>query len=202
LSDPAGSVIRVLIAAPGDFTDVASGGILAPAASYFIAGNHEPLAALDADGGPIEGAGRWAPDVTYFGRAGVANTAGLRVGFLSGIYGKRPYGLSARLRADPFRRAQVEECGQPNIRVKGCPVFTGDSLAVQLERNVVQTPGPCGRPSHVARWTAAIASSEPIDLPAHSNHIDATKKLAAEHKVHRNTIWRRAATRRTVLGMR
>jgi len=79
----------------GDFPEVVSGEIRMPAPLYFIAGNHEPFAALDADGGLIAGHGAWGPDVTYLGRAGAVTIDGLRVGFLSGIYGESTYLRSA-----------------------------------------------------------------------------------------------------------
>jgi len=72
----------------GDFEEVISGCIVVPAPLFFIAGNHEPYAALDANGGWANGAGEWGPNVTYLGRSGVCETAGLRIGFLSGIYGE------------------------------------------------------------------------------------------------------------------
>jgi len=75
----------------GDFVDVISGRVVMPAPLYFIAGNHEPFAALDADGGLIEGRGQWGPNVTYLGRAGLTTIGGLRVGFLSGIWGESTY---------------------------------------------------------------------------------------------------------------
>ena len=39
----------------GDFPEVMSGDIVIPAPTFFIAGNHEPFASLDAGGGLIEG---------------------------------------------------------------------------------------------------------------------------------------------------
>ena len=75
----------------GDFVDVISGRVVMPAPLYFIAGNHEPFAALDADGGLVERHGEWGPNVTYLGRAGLVTIGGLRVGFLSGIWGESTY---------------------------------------------------------------------------------------------------------------
>jgi len=72
----------------GDFAEVVSGKIVVPAPLYFIAGNHEPFGALDADGGLVGGSGQWGPNVTYLGRDGLFEIAELRVGFLSGIYGE------------------------------------------------------------------------------------------------------------------
>jgi len=75
----------------GDFPDVISGAITMPAPVYFIAGNHEPFAALDADGGLVTGHGEWGPSVSYLGRAGAVTIDGLKIGFLSGIYGESTY---------------------------------------------------------------------------------------------------------------
>ena len=75
----------------GDFPEVVSGDIVMAAPLYFIAGNHEPFESLDADGGLIQGHGDLAPNVTYLGRAGVVTIDGLRIGFLSGIYGEATY---------------------------------------------------------------------------------------------------------------
>ena len=75
----------------GDFVDVVAGDVVMPAPTFFIAGNHEPFAALDADGGLIEGQGALAPGVTYLGRAGAVTINGLRIGFLSGIYGEATF---------------------------------------------------------------------------------------------------------------
>jgi len=75
----------------GDFPEVVSGDIVMAAPLYFIAGNHEPFESLDADGGLIQGHGDLAPNVTYLGRAGVVTIDGLRIGFLSGIYGEATF---------------------------------------------------------------------------------------------------------------
>jgi len=75
----------------GDFPEVVAGDIVVPAPLFFIAGNHEPFAALDADGGLVEGKGDWGPNVSYLGRAGLAHIGGLRVGFLSGIFGEATF---------------------------------------------------------------------------------------------------------------
>jgi len=91
----------------GDFVDVISGHVVMPAPLYFIAGNHEPFAALDADGGLVEGHGQWAPNVTYLGRAGLVTIGGVRIGFLSGIWGEGTYqrAQDARLKFREGRHA-------------------------------------------------------------------------------------------------
>ncbi|MDR2973509.1 MAG: metallophosphoesterase [Propionibacteriaceae bacterium] len=75
----------------GGFHEVVDGEVVFPAPVFFIAGNHEPFPALDADGGCATGAGEWGPSVTYLGRAGGAEIEGLRLAFLSGIYGERTF---------------------------------------------------------------------------------------------------------------
>jgi hypothetical protein len=75
----------------GDFHEVVDGEIVFPAPLYFIAGNHDPFPALDANGGLVGGGGVWGPNVTYLGRAGIAEIDGLKVAFLSGIHGARTF---------------------------------------------------------------------------------------------------------------
>jgi len=70
----------------GCFVDVVKGTITFPAPLYFIGGNHEPWPSLDADGGLARHGGAWAPGVTFLGRAGLLEVAGLQVAFLSGIH--------------------------------------------------------------------------------------------------------------------
>jgi hypothetical protein len=87
----------------GDFADIVNGSVTVPAPLYFIAGNHEPFAMLDADGGLCNGAGNLAPGVTYLGRAGLATVSGLRVAFLSGIYGEKTFTQAAQGISRPSR---------------------------------------------------------------------------------------------------
>ncbi len=75
----------------GDFHEVVSGDLVFPVPVFFIAGNHEPFAALDADGGRATGGGDWGPNVVYLGRAGKFDVAGVKVAFLSGIYGESTF---------------------------------------------------------------------------------------------------------------
>lgn len=78
------------VVAVGDFLTGGEGTQLPqPAPSFgapvwFIGGNHEPWLALDGLG-PAE----LAPGLTYLGRAGTCQIAGLSVAFLSGAYGPR-----------------------------------------------------------------------------------------------------------------
>ncbi|WP_068900488.1 metallophosphoesterase family protein [Planomonospora sphaerica] len=67
----------------GDFPRFAAGLQTMSAPLYFIGGNHEPWPALDE-----HGPGEWAPGFHFLGRSGVAEIAGLRVAFLSGIYSR------------------------------------------------------------------------------------------------------------------
>ncbi|MCL2091869.1 MAG: metallophosphoesterase [Micrococcales bacterium] len=89
----------------GDFPRVLDGTVVVPAPLFFVAGNHEPFAALDADGGLVAGHGRWGPDVTYLGRAGAVTVAGLRVGFLSGIARETTASPSPKARSRDQRAA-------------------------------------------------------------------------------------------------
>ena len=68
----------------GDFPLVHEGLLDLGAPLYFIGGNHEPWPALD-EAGP----GWWSGAAYFLGRAGVADVAGLRVAFLSGIHSPR-----------------------------------------------------------------------------------------------------------------
>jgi hypothetical protein len=85
----------------GDFAAVGDGTVVFPAPVWFIAGNHEPFGALDADGGLAAGRGGWGPGVTYLGRAGMAAIGELKVAFLSGIHGSRTFRESGGGRRRP-----------------------------------------------------------------------------------------------------
>jgi Icc-related predicted phosphoesterase len=91
----------------GDFHEVVDGEIVFPAPLYFIAGNHDPFPALDADGGLVGGGGAWGPNVAYLGRAGMVGIGGLKVAFLSVIHGERTFREAGegRLRAAAGKRA-------------------------------------------------------------------------------------------------
>ncbi|GAA2431572.1 metallophosphoesterase family protein [Streptomyces macrosporus] len=68
----------------GEFPLVADGRLELGAPLYFIGGNHDPWPSLDA-----AGPGRWSDAARFLGRAGVADVAGFRVAFLSGIHAAR-----------------------------------------------------------------------------------------------------------------
>lgn len=67
----------------GEFPQVLDGRLEFPAPFMFIGGEHEPWQALD-----VRGPGELARNVSFLGRAGVKEIGGLRVGFLSGVYGE------------------------------------------------------------------------------------------------------------------
>lgn len=66
----------------GEFPLVLRGEIELPAPLYFIGGDHEPWATLDA-----QGPGELGGNVHFMGRAGVRDIHGLSVAFLSGVRG-------------------------------------------------------------------------------------------------------------------
>jgi len=70
----------------GDFPLVMSGEIRLPFPVYSIAGNHDPLPAIDKD---FTGGLNWGPNFHYLGRAGVKQFGSLRVGWCSGVYDAR-----------------------------------------------------------------------------------------------------------------
>ena len=83
-----------------------------PRPFYFIGGNNEDFEGLHAlpDGGEV------VPGVQYLGRVGAATIAGVRVGWLSGIYAPKwletplltPTTTATRKQAGYFRLAEVE----------------------------------------------------------------------------------------------
>jgi lariat debranching enzyme len=66
----------------GEFPAVLRGDIVLPAPLYFIGGDHEPWATLDA-----QGPGELGGGVHFMGRAGVRDIKGLSIAFISGIRG-------------------------------------------------------------------------------------------------------------------
>ena len=97
---------------PAEFAAFARGESRMPRPFYFIGGNNEDFESLHAlpDGGEV------APGVHYLGRVGAATIAGIRVGWLSGIYAPKwletplqaPTTASTRKQAGYFRLAEVE----------------------------------------------------------------------------------------------
>ena len=83
-----------------------------PCPFVFIGGNNEDFAALHA----LQQGGELAPGIRYLGRAGAAELAGVKAGFLSGIFAptsfERPLELPLNLelarRAGHFRKVEVE----------------------------------------------------------------------------------------------
>ena len=66
----------------GEFPAVLRGDITLPAPLFFIGGDHEPWATLDA-----QGPGELGGGVHFMGRAGVRELMGLNIAFLSGVRG-------------------------------------------------------------------------------------------------------------------
>ena len=67
---------------PAEFAAYARGERTMARPFYFVGGNNESFEELDA----LPNGGELVPHVTYLGRAGVRDVAGLRVAFLSGIF--------------------------------------------------------------------------------------------------------------------
>jgi len=102
----------------GDFPAVLSGEIVLPAPLAFIGGNHEPWEALDADGGLPHG-GRWAPGVTFLGRAGLTTICGLSVAYLSGIRSAKVSPGHANSRTSSRTRTYYVDAELERVRAAG-----------------------------------------------------------------------------------
>lgn len=97
---------------PAEFALIADGQEQLPFPLSFIGGNNEDFETL----APLAKGGALAPNVTYLGRSGVREVAGLRVAFLSGIHAPRfldqplipPRDAATRKQAGYFRRVEVE----------------------------------------------------------------------------------------------
>ncbi|MGZ6029180.1 MAG: metallophosphoesterase [Myxococcaceae bacterium] len=97
---------------PAEFAAFARGESRMPRPFYFIGGNNEDFESLHAlpDGGEV------APGVHYLGRVGATTIAGVRVGWLSGIYAPKwletplqaPTTAATRKQAGYFRMGEVE----------------------------------------------------------------------------------------------
>jgi hypothetical protein len=97
---------------PAEFAAFARGESRMPRPFYFIGGNNEDFESLHAlpDGGEV------APGVHYLGRVGAATIAGVRMGWLSGIYAPKwletplqpPATAATRKQAGYFRLPEVE----------------------------------------------------------------------------------------------
>jgi Icc-related predicted phosphoesterase len=97
---------------PAEFAAFAQGESRMTRPFYFIGGNNEDFESLHGlqDGGEV------APGVRYLGRVGTATIAGLRIGWLSGIYAPKwldtplqaPTTAATRKQAGYFRRPEVE----------------------------------------------------------------------------------------------
>lgn len=97
---------------PAEFAAFARGESRMPRPFYFIGGNNEDFESLHA----LQGGGEVAPGVHYLGRVGAATIAGVRIGWLSGIYAPKwletplqaPTSAATRKQAGYFRLAEVE----------------------------------------------------------------------------------------------
>jgi len=97
---------------PAEFASFAQGESRMPRPFYFIGGNNEDFESLHT----LPGGGEVAPGVHYLGRVGAATIAGLRIGWLSGIYAPKwletplqaPTTAATRKQAGYFRLAEVE----------------------------------------------------------------------------------------------
>ena len=98
---------------PAEFAAFARGESRMPRPFYFIGGNNEDFESLHT----LHGGGEVAPGVHYLGRVGAATIAGVRVGWLSGIYAPKwletplqaPTTAATRKQAGYFRLAEVEK---------------------------------------------------------------------------------------------
>jgi Icc-related predicted phosphoesterase len=97
---------------PAEFAAFAQGESRMTRPFYFIGGNNEDFESLHA----LQEGGEVAPGVHYLGRVGTATIAGLRIGWLSGIYAPKwldtplqaPTTAATRKQAGYFRRSEVE----------------------------------------------------------------------------------------------
>jgi len=97
---------------PAEFEAFARGESRMTRAFYFIGGNNEDFESLHAlpEGGDV------APGVHYLGRVGTTTLAGIRLGWLSGIYAPKwldtplqaPTTAATRKQAGYFRRSEVD----------------------------------------------------------------------------------------------
>ena len=97
---------------PAEFASFAQGESRMPRPFYFIGGNNEDFESLHT----LPGGGEVVPGVHYLGRVGAATIAGVRIGWLSGIYAPKwletplqaPTTAATRKQAGYFRLAEVE----------------------------------------------------------------------------------------------
>jgi len=97
---------------PAEFAAFAQGESRMTRPFFFIGGNNEDFESLHG----LQEGGEVAPGVRYLGREGTATIAGLRIGWLSGIYAPKwldtplqaPTTAATRKQAGYFRRAEVE----------------------------------------------------------------------------------------------
>jgi hypothetical protein len=98
---------------PAEFADLASGETRMSRPFAFIGGNNEDFETLHG----MPAGGEVAPGIRYLGRVGEATLAGVRVGWLSGIYApkwyeaplERPTTVATRKQSGYFRASEVEQ---------------------------------------------------------------------------------------------
>ncbi len=148
----------------GEFPQVLRGAIDLGAPLWFIGGDHEPWAALDA-----RGPGELAPGVSFLGRAGVRDVAGLKVAYLSGVYGDASGGdmfnRHGRDERACYVRAEITALERSAERAGAVDVFVthdwpADLLGEDGDAELARLSRVIGAPLHVCghRHRAAAAS--------------------------------------------
>jgi len=152
----------------GEYPKVLSGSILIGSPVWFIGGEHEPGATLDA-----RGPGEMADNIHFLGRAGVEVMSGIRVGFLSGTHGEASsMGLGDRSSRDEracYVAAEVEALRRGAKRLGGIDVLVthdwptgliegrGDEVVEALVRKLKPQLHLCGH--HHIKLTSAIGKT-------------------------------------------
>lgn len=152
----------------GEFPKVLSGAVKLGVPVWFIGGEHEPWATLDA-----RGPGEMSENLSFLGRAGVEEIEGLRIGFLSGIYGEASaMGLGERSSRDEracYVVAEVEALRRGAKRLGGLDVLIthdwptgiiddrGDETVEELVRKLKPKLHICGH--HHIRLTSSVGST-------------------------------------------
>jgi Icc-related predicted phosphoesterase len=98
---------------PAEFDAFARGESRMPRPFYFIGGNNEDFESLHS----LAAGGEVASGVHYLGRVGTGTVAGIRIGWLSGIYAPKwldtplqePTTAATRKQAGYFRRSEVDQ---------------------------------------------------------------------------------------------
>jgi hypothetical protein len=152
----------------GEYPRVLSGAIVISSPVWFIGGEHEPWATLDA-----RGPGEMADNIHFLGRAGVEVMSGIKIGFLSGVHGEASgMGLANRSSRDEkacYVAAEVEALRRGAKRLGGIDVLIthdwptgviegrGDDVVEALVRKLKPTLHLCG-PHHI-KLTSEIGTT-------------------------------------------